>query len=318
MPTYDTSGGAIFTGTSSSITIASFTIGSNSNRVLFVTMWGQASFGSGGTYPYWNGTIMTLVSSGATASPGINWATYILVAPSTGNHNLTCTSQNGLLGGVLYYSLYNCSQTQLDNTGSTNGTTTALSLSITPSNDSDMVLFFGLANNTTGTLTGAGATNQASESFEFGTTNTFGIIGNSGSISPPSSKTATLNVTSCVCNLFAFCIKPILQNATVSASILNGASRTVTTSRSQVLARTMADSVMNAASRLATLTKGISRSLSVSIMNAASRFVTIISKGGIWLNNTKDSTTFTTQTKDASSWVNQSKDSSSLTNLSKS
>lgn len=62
---------------------------------------------------------------------------------------------------------------------------------------------------------------------------------------------------------------------TLSDSIMNAVSRLATVSRVGAFARTLSDSIMNAASRLAVVTKGVARSLSDSIMNAAARLTTV-------------------------------------------
>ena len=61
----------------------------------------------------------------------------------------------------------------------------------------------------------------------------------------------------------------------VAASIMNAASRFATLTGAQVLARAMSDSLMNAASRTVVLGLGMSRALSDAFMNATARLTTL-------------------------------------------
>ena len=313
MPTYDTGGGGTVTGTGSTQTIATFSVGANSNRVLMVLLFNTA--GAGPSTPSWNGTSMTNLFGGNFALN--NGQLFILTAPTTGSHNLTANLANGVTYTYLYYSVYNCSQTQADNTANSGVLSSSpSSLSITPNSDSDMVVFFGMAGSgrAFSSLTGAGANNQQTAN------GSAGIAGNSGSISPPSSQTGTAAVTggSPSFQLLAVALKAQIQTATMSDSISNGASRFATNTRAQILTRTASDSVMNAASRFATFTKGISRTMSDSIMNAASRFVTLISVGGIWKTIAAHTSSWATPNKSSTSWSTPNTDASSWTNQNKS
>lgn len=106
-----------------------------------------------------------------------------------------------------------------------------------------------------------------------------------------------------------------------SDSIMNGASRTDSIARSTVAIRAASLSIMNSASRLITMTKGVGRQLSDSLMNASSRLVTMVSllNGAIdrWARQTKNTSAFANGAKDSSSWGNQTKNSSSFSNQTK-
>ena len=109
---------------------------------------------------------------------------------------------------------------------------------------------------------------------------------------------------------------PVANTSSLTDNIMNGASRSVTVGRVQVLARSVSVSIMNGASRYVTFVKGKVINLTDNIMNGAGRY-TLITLGKFWKRQAKNISSWTDNTKDSSSFTNQSKDSSSWTNQTK-
>lgn len=313
MPTFDTANIQTFIGTGGSQTIGSFTIGTNSNRLLLVFIVGDGSAGT----PSWNGTPMTQFANGRTNSGvGENYGVFYLVAPATGAHTLTGTFINGAGYGVIWYSLYNCSATQLDNTNQSDGSgASAVTLTLTPTNDSDMVVYVGFAGGTISTLTGA-TNNQVGVS-QAGSSGTYALVGNIGLVSPVTLQSATLNGTSMSYTMFALAIKTLTQTSSPSLTMANSASRLATETRAVQNIRTSSLTVMNAASRLATVAFNYWRTRTLT--STAVIFSTALaSLGGIWKTLTKDVSSFVNTAWHSSSWTNGTKDASTFTNAPKS
>jgi hypothetical protein len=130
--------------TSGGVGTISFTVASNSNRLLLVFLSGSGNISPPGGLAY-NGVSMTGLDSFSynasdTGAPG---ASAILVAPSTGTNNLTFS---GSTTATYYYyivSLYNCAQSgQPDNHGTVAGTGTSATqtLSIVPNNYGEVIV----------------------------------------------------------------------------------------------------------------------------------------------------------------------------------
>lgn len=307
MPTFDSKGTATVVNTGGSQTVANPTIGVNNNRILLVMLWSTGGAFNPSSVTF-NGVSLTSVASGNTGITNDPWFIYYLLAPATGSHALAFSGTNGTGSGILWASYYNVSQSnQFDATAQSAGTTTdPLSQSLSSVADSSLIASFGISGGVAGSaLSGTGAVNnnQSSNAAGNGATILSGYFGDSGPISPSASKTATLTTGDASNRLiYMVSIKAITQTSAVSASVMNGASRLSTVTKSQVLGRAVAASVMNAASRLASIARSKinSRTLSDAVMNGASRFATVISSGGIWRRQNKSSSSFTNTPKSSS------------------
>lgn len=123
----------------------SIVIGSNSNRILLVSVIANAT-PSSVTY---NGSAMTLVTSQAPSSVGYTQYVYKLVAPSTGTNNLVVTSTG--IQGVTYQSWYNVSQAT--NVEAFANVAASGTLSITPLSGGARVVMFLELYHSSGTVT---------------------------------------------------------------------------------------------------------------------------------------------------------------------
>lgn len=138
----------------STTTTTSFIVGSNSNRVLIVTINTNTSGAtcSGITY---NGVAMTLVDSISQGSNGFLYS-FILIAPATGTHNLVATVSAGT-PQIAIWSFYNAAQTSQPeahaSAETSSGTTSSLN---TVARGALVVSAFG----TTSTISGNGAYND--------------------------------------------------------------------------------------------------------------------------------------------------------------
>lgn len=304
----------------------SYTVGSGSNRILFVGVFFSSVSDplSSGTVTY-AGSAMTQVS-GSPVHFAFSWLyLYYILNPTSGANNIVITGVGASGVGI---SSVAASYAGASQSGQPDNTTTgnvpsgpSITLSLTPANDSDWTLFLTIVANAGGIMNAGTNVTQRQQDATFGT-----LLGDSnGAISPPVSYSMTGNVNG-GSNQNIGAIMVSFSNSTLrrtnTASIMNGASRSATVKGVQSLLRSVSASIMNSASRLTTLTKGFTRSISVSIMNAASRFVSFIVRingsSVIWAYLSKNSTSWGNQTRNSDTFVNQAKSSTSFSNLSKS
>lgn len=279
MPVFDTGSVGTFNGTGSLQTIATFSVANQPGRALLVAL--SSASGQTPITPSYGGVPMTQILQDPNTTT-LKWKIFILIAPPTGSNNLTVTT--GQTFSYAYYSLNTAGSLSPDNTGDSGlSNATSQSLSVTPNRDREMVVFMGFSGGgTSGALSGAGAANNQFGGGPGGAPQI--TVGNSGGVSPISAQAAVYTPSALTnCQLIGICIKPLIQTAVLSDSVLNGAARLATPARNQVLVRASSASIMNGAGRLATVVKGLTRTMSASMMNAAGRFATFITKGSSWV-----------------------------------
>lgn len=219
-----------------------------------------------------------------------------LGSPSTGSHTVTISGNasvgNLYTGGAISFSGSN-DYSPLDGTGfSTNTTDTTT----TTTYNNTFIIDATIVNNGPGITKGSGQTNvfnynvPAAKDFAM----SYKQFATAGSCSMSWTGAGSNSRNAVAIGIAEY--RSQNYNRSLSDSITNGASRSVTISRLFNASRTLSDSIMNGASRLVTIVKGISRTLSDSIINGASRLVTVtfLKK---WINRVKNSTI----------WVNRNK-----------
>lgn len=211
-----------FSGASGNVS-TSFTVGSNSNRVLVICV---AVGGAGPptiSPPTYNGVSATLVDSSSLGTVGI-MSTYILVAPATGANTLAVTVTGSNNTEMAVYSYYNCAQSaQPDNHSTSGGSFSVASrtTSLTPVNNASLTVSFGVSigQSALATLTTtAGFTNNTGNgNFSSGGNWQPSIyVGDSGVISPPSLVTTTVTLSNSPSNgaaVFQIALKPFTDPA---------------------------------------------------------------------------------------------------------
>lgn len=164
------------------------TVGSGSNRILWVSVLGSSVSSadvSGVTYA---GTAMTLIAS-KQANSGRFIYLFYLVAPATGSNNVVITSaSNFTWGGASSYS--GASQTGVpdaSNTGDSGASATSWTDSVTTTANNCWTVIAGRSN-AGGIGAGASTTQRASES-AFGTAN---ICDSNAAVTPAGSASLTI------------------------------------------------------------------------------------------------------------------------------
>lgn len=262
-------------GLSSSVTSLSWShTCTGSNRLLVVGIIGDTTSDklTGVTYA---GVAMTLIAK--LQMPSNTWQyLYYLLNPTSGANNIVATggSTMNVLGGqgVSYTGVKQSSQPD----GYTTATPTATSCvtTITTTADNCWAVTMGRCTGVAPSTTATGGVNRGVSSYQ-------GMFDSNGVIHPAGSFSMTIfpngGGTQTFCDLMAT-FAPVVTSsftATESDSMMNAASRLATVGRVFVGARAISASMMNAASRFAIVGKGIFRTMSDSIMNAASRFASV-------------------------------------------
>lgn len=301
---------------------------SGSNRTLIVAVRTLTSNDSVTAITY-NGVSMTLVNSGKNqTSSNQNMYTYVycLVNPASGSNTVSITqnvSRNIIAHAVSYTGTKQTSQPDGASYDSALGVTSITRTDGPSTVDNCWMLLYGVVDSVSGSVTISSGTGDVQRS---DTGNVHGFYDSNGVAGSSSVQyTYTLNASG-TCRMFVnvIYIAPSLElSRTPSDSILNGASRVATVAKGVTMLRMLSESILNGASRVATIAyiKGLqyTRTLSDSIMNAASRFATFVLGGtySIWTSQSQHSATFTaqsqnnasftTQTKNNANWISQNK-----------
>jgi len=185
-PTYDTHN-SFYTVSSSSFS-NSFTVGNNSNRLLFVVVSIQNTHTiSSVTY---NGVAITsLVSNGGGDGTFLYTIGYIL-APATGANNLVVTTSGAVTIGVNAYSFYNIEQQAPEVSVSTSGSSSASITATSTPLTTRALIMSAIVSRQAATVGGTAWLNNVS-------TNTLGFkTAHSGEVVPIASKTVTATADS--------------------------------------------------------------------------------------------------------------------------
>lgn len=204
--TYDTSANTLGSATSGSPVTGSFTVGSQSNRILIVTVAVNSSAGSiTNTSVLYGGSSMTRIGGTSTSGTQV----YFLANPASGTANIsvTCTVSGGpsFNAAFLGYSYYNASSSSPT---IASGSSTA-SLAVTPGSIAFMTA-------------GGFGSGYTVPTFTEATLNYDGIdfagvayIASANSAEIPVTNTFTLHIGSGTTgNLFCLCIAPVTVTAT--------------------------------------------------------------------------------------------------------
>lgn len=298
---------------STTLTVAHTCTGANRLLLCYIASTAADNV-TGVTY---NGVAMTEAVKAANSFAGGEVYIYYLIAPATGANNIvvTKTGTTGTLAmlSASYTGALQSGQPDSTSSGYTGTRPNSWSQTVVAGNS---WVFVGEMCNGTPT---AG-------------TNTYlrlntSIVGQEGifdSNAALASGSTSFSVTSSIATdimriSITFAPFPEAFSRSLSDSMMNDASRLTTIARAQVLARTLSDAIMNGATRLATVSRGFFRTLSDSMMNAVSRLATIAFSGfySRWVNQSKNSASFSNQAKNSSSWTDAVKSSSSWTNQDK-
>lgn len=203
-----------------------------------------------------------------------------LANPATGSNtfqiNYSSANANSRVGGCI--SLTGCSTSSPVDSSVTNngaaGTNETATLTTTKANS--MILEIG------GEVSTSLPTVSGSETQRWGINQS--SAGNIGGVASTRPTTAAGNYTNTWTksagagrwNIGLIAINEVaLLTRSMTDSLMNGASRSVTLARIALFSRSLSDSLMNAASRIATVSKGFIRGMTDSIMNGASRLATL-------------------------------------------
>lgn len=213
-----------------------------SNLVLIVS-FRSLSTSTSCTY---NGVAMTALSRLAYNASNVFVNTFYLFGPATGSNTVACTGAVNNDGGVSVS--YN-GVGYFDSTGNNveNQTNTTFTASLTTTNDlSRVVVCAGSGDVQTA---GTGATQRGVG----GGGSSVGIYDNNANKTPAGSVSEQVNLNSSTKYAYQiFSLKPpSLITRTPSDSVMRAASRAITVARTTTLARSLADSIMNAVGRLA-------------------------------------------------------------------
>lgn len=175
----------------------SFTIASNSNRELLVTVI-AASAPSGVTY---NAVSMTLVDSQAISGGNVLYV-YKLLAPATGTNNITVTGTSiNFIGGI---SLYNVDQTTpVEASAKATASGSIASVSLTTLTACAMVVTFGGQRASSGGISGT-PTVTASSKYTKDATNTNATSNGVGQIGASIGYTTKINEAQAITNSISF------------------------------------------------------------------------------------------------------------------
>lgn len=226
----------------------SHTVGSGTNRILFVACGLPTSdLISGVTY---NGTALTLIGKSQAPSPNTRFVyLFYLINPTSGAHNVVVTASSTSDDIEATASSYSGASVLGGIDNSTTNTTsgvTSITTSLTTVADNCWTIIVGRTNGTT-MVVGTGVTSRGNMG------DTTAIVGDSnGIVHPAGSKSMTIQWSgsgsaSVVMASFAP-FSPTTRN--LSDSIMRGASRQTTISRSFMGTRMLSDFIMYGAGRL--------------------------------------------------------------------
>lgn len=201
--TYDLNA-TYYTASSSSFS-SSFTVGNNSNRILFAAVCVNAFSGATISSVTYNGVAMTELNT-QSGSPYTN-KTYYLLAPTTGSNNITVTTSLATAIGVAAFSVYNAKQQapEASSSASTVSPSDAITATVTPKTNRAMVISVATPLRTSTPTGTAYTTNPVVVSPSNDIT-----VGSSGELTPmqPVSISATGNGTNGM-SLFAYSFAPV-------------------------------------------------------------------------------------------------------------
>ena len=141
-----TTGSITTSGTSGTIPV---TVGNNPNRILVAILISTTTSNTATSSFQFNSVNMTIVNSEVPAN-NTTMTSAILVAPSTGTHNLTFTGTSSTTYAYAIFSFYNCAQTSQPT--SHHGQSTGSTIALTPSNIGAVVIFGTNAPSPTGAV----------------------------------------------------------------------------------------------------------------------------------------------------------------------
>ena|ERR1039458_412131 len=255
-----------------SVSSSNFTIANVANRLLLVGLAYQQTTDDL-TSVKWN-TSETMTKLLTFIANGERLYIYGLLNPTATTANVTVAKPNGTVYVTFWCANYNgVSQTGLpDSSNSATGNSAAATVSTTTVANNSWLFscFRGFSS------TFAAGTNTTQRST--GSANAADIGDSNAAQTPAGSHAQNFTLTSGQWGLGVISFAPYTSAAltrTMSDSIMNGASRTATIGRLAAYTRTPSDAIMNAASRFATASKGFVRAMADSMMNAAGRLATI-------------------------------------------
>lgn len=274
---------------STSATPISYTVGAGTNPILVVIVYENG--GPNVTGVTYNGVAMTQF---ATNSVGVAFTAWYLLNPTQGSaFSIVVTGGTVIetLAASYFGAVTAVTNSQVLSSNANNNNLLAFSLT-TVKSGSWLGSGYFIANSTTQGFSGdisSARQAPASSGLCYGDSNGSVVLGaRSVSAGGAGADAARAGVLFEIPSITVF-------SPTASVAILNGASRTFTTSKS--LTKQASLSIFRAASRSIIAGRVYMRTLSDSFMNAASRLMTVLSAGPSWVNGTKDNTTMTNEPK---------------------